>query len=259
MRRILLLTAILAMTILASAQVKEQPSGELRTYKRSGFAYMLDGGTPTKATQEGLVIDLVFDADGKTVWMKDVLAYMEYGTWVKASIEGNKLVLPMGQVLHHLNSINANLRLAVMDFDGDSYVADNSISEVTFTIDGDSFALDDMNEYHILSAYWDDDLSWVRVGDWLTVYSPFDEIPVVVPEGLETVSMPFFAYTSKKEIDDNLQLGFDNNDCYIKGICPFVPNGWVKGSLNGTTMTIPTGQYIGKYNNIPLYLCGSVE
>ena len=257
MKRLLLLTLFVIGAITIQAQIKDQPAGELRTYKRSGYAYMMDMGTPVKATQEGLVIDIVYDPDGTTIWMKDVIAYVPYQTWVKGTIEGNKIKMPMGQVIARLNSGAASLRLAVMDFDGDSYVADTSIEEVTFTIADEKISLDGMNEQHILSAYWDDNMSWVRVGDWESVYSPFDETPVTVPDNIQTTSMSIFAYNDKDEIDSQVLVGKDGNDVYIKGISPLVPEGWVKGTLENKTLTIPAGQFLGKSNDVPVYLCGS--
>ncbi len=50
-------------------------------------------------------------------------------------------------------------------------------------------------------------------------------------------------YTSNA--NKEFQVAFDGNDIYIKGIAFYFPEAWVKGTLDGTTLTVPNGQYLG--------------
>ena len=42
-----------------------------------------------------------------------------------------------------------------------------------------------------------------------------------------------------------LMIGFDNNDVYLQGLCDYLPFSWVKGTRNGNTITLATGQFFG--------------
>ena len=58
-----------------------------------------------------------------------------------------------------------------------------------------------------------------------------------------------------------LMIGFDNNDVYLQGLCDYLPTSWVKGTRNGNTITLPTGQFLGLAAGnddtyYPLFFCG---
>ena len=42
-----------------------------------------------------------------------------------------------------------------------------------------------------------------------------------------------------------VKVAIYNNDFYIAGLCVYLTDSWVKGTLNGNTVTFPTGQYYG--------------
>jgi hypothetical protein len=52
-----------------------------------------------------------------------------------------------------------------------------------------------------------------------------------------------------KAYSTHVMVGFDGNDVYIQGLSEWLPEAWVKGTLSGDgkTVTIPSGQYLGKY------------
>ena len=96
-------------------------------------------------------------------------------------------------------------------------------------------------------SYWDQPT--------FTKDAPAAPETVVVPEGL--VAEEFVI----SYIDNNdepatayLNIGFDGNDVYIQGLCSYVPEAWVKGTLDGTTITIPGGQYFGPYSKYEMFL-----
>lgn len=84
-------------------------------------------------------------------------------------------------------------------------------------------------------------------GSTLTPVEPLT--PVVAPEGLVTDEYSITARNYKDDADVNgsVQIGFDGNDVYVQGLCTWIPEAWVKGTLDGTTITFATGQYLGNY------------
>ena len=84
-------------------------------------------------------------------------------------------------------------------------------------------------------------------GSTLTPADPL--APVTVPEGLTTEEYSLSArnYDDDADVSGSVFIGFDGNDVYVQGFCTYLPEAWVKGTLEGTTITFATGQYFGIY------------
>ena len=73
--------------------------------------------------------------------------------------------------------------------------------------------------------------------------------PVVAPEGLETDEWAISAMNNFGEpVSGYVNIGFDGNDCYMQGFCHYLPETWLKGTLEGDKITFPGGQYFGPYD-----------
>lgn len=80
--------------------------------------------------------------------------------------------------------------------------------------------------------------------------TPSDPVTVVeAPEGLVTEEYSISArnYADDADVNGSVFIGFDGNDVYVKGLCTWIPDAWVKGTLDGTTVTFAKGQYFGNY------------
>ena len=83
----------------------------------------------------------------------------------------------------------------------------------------------------------------------------------VVPDGLEMKEYPttaeahddnYYNYTSER----TSKVAIDGTDIYIQGILPQCPYGWAKGTISGTTVTLPSLQCQGSTNEMYVYLTG---
>jgi len=73
--------------------------------------------------------------------------------------------------------------------------------------------------------------------------------PVVAPEGLETDEWAISAMNNFCEpVSGYVNIGFDGNDCYMQGFCHYLPETWLKGTLEGDKITFPGDQYFGPYD-----------
>lgn len=70
--------------------------------------------------------------------------------------------------------------------------------------------------------------------------------PVVVPDGLVLVDMYMRTYTNSTYVNYPIKCGADGTDFYFQGVCPELPEAWIKGTLDGTTLTLPAIQYLGQ-------------
>ena len=80
----------------------------------------------------------------------------------------------------------------------------------------------------------------------------FASEPVTPPEGLVADEWAINAMNNYGDpVANYLYIGFDGNDVYLQGLCTYLPETWIKGSLNGTTITFAGDQYFGAYNQGP--------
>ena len=83
--------------------IDEQPEGELKTYNRTSVCFNYSPGAKASynietKTSEGKI---VFCNDGRTVYIKDPIQSLSYGTWVKGSLnhDGTAITVPLPQDL----------------------------------------------------------------------------------------------------------------------------------------------------------------
>jgi hypothetical protein len=79
---------------------------------------------------------------------------------------------------------------------------------------------------------------------------------VVAPEGLVAEEyVVFFTDYYEDAGSGYVNVGFDGSDVYVQGLCRYLPEAWVKGTLEGTTVTFAGGQFLGTYgSNYDMYL-----
>ncbi len=216
MKKITLFLAALAVCVTAFADepITEQPAGVLKNYSREGksVVYDYENGMYV-AYQEGKV-SIVFAEDGETVYMKDPLYAMAYGTWVKGSInrDGTLIKIPMGQVVYHSPYYDADVILSwgstsegIINWDTYevevNYTPDETVSDAVFAIEGETIRLldsqgaevltaDDLAEFAAtgLSAIWADTRGWVQTIEWGTVLTEIPAAQPAVPANPEIVS-----------------------------------------------------------------------
>lgn len=249
------------------------PEGETKTYTRSGSFYYRN---TISAAQSG-IIDIVF-GENNDVYFKDILG-VGFDNYIKGTIDGDKIVVDLPQTIY--NYTDYNVEIAWLDItaylDGTtsnyystSIMADRANTQAVFTIDGNTISLEGSSENYILAGVYDDDDMWLGVGDYGSVYTLLseDDMPKVItpPEGAIAI---LYYYTGKfydgsSQISINRQVAVvqDGNDIYFQGLMTgdddyeILPEAWVKGTLDGNTVTIPMGQYVGRYGSDFMYVVG---
>jgi len=92
--------------------------------------------------------------------------------------------------------------------------------------------------------------------------------PLVVPSTATTVSYviqgDYYNYSSQSgytRVDEfspaDAAVAIDGTDIYIQGLAHWFPQAWVKGTISGSTVTVPTYQYLDADDYGAEYLCGS--
>ena len=257
----------------ASEIINTAPEGEKKYYARSGTAFRVSSGNYSEVDQDGIV-EVVF-AENDKVYLKDPVNNHAFGTYIEGDVIEGELHFAVGQTLYTWTDYGYGAELQWINLTrGDSGITaaeiDEDSAEVVFLEDPETgvLTLQNSDENHVLGTIWDDDLQWTYRGDYNTVLTP-TELPETVtpPEGLES---QFYYYTGKYTMfSENYKLGEesvveikkDGNEYYIKGLAAVDDDGdalfadvWVKGTLDGNTLTIPMLQYVGTYSSYSIYL-----
>lgn len=261
MKHFYTLFLLLCSAIICHAQIiSQQPDGTLKYYQRTGgLTYLNDGSQLHLQNQAGFT-EIVYSADGKTAWIKNpVSAFFPEGNdgaaWIKGEITDNstKIKVNLGQKVFHDGEQDDYLEIALLNKDNQSsstnYVIDPIPAQVVYTINGNKVSIDGTSEKYVFGLVWSSDKAWSGFADYQTEYTEY-EIPdaVTPPAGMEVKEYPISAIEYMNEEDHTyssmVNVGFDGNDVYIQGIDKFLPAAWIKGTLDGSTVTFPV-QYIG--------------
>lgn len=91
---------------------------------------------------------------------------------------------------------------------------------------------------------------------------------VTPPEGIQTTEYGLkaqsFNYGVYTPVVIPINVGFQESEVYIQGLCEYLPEAWVKGTRNGNKVTFLAGQYFGSSSDgygmdYPLYFGGCDE
>ena len=231
--------------------------GESKMYSRAGKAYYISNQQLALGDQEG-VTEIVETADG-VVYIKDFISHVMTGAWVKGVKEGNTITIPAKQVVSFNTAYNYGLYVAKC-----TYVEGTGWAEVegdiTLTVDGNTITLNGTDSDNPVACFWTDDFTFSGYGDYATVFSYDPEY--VAPELVEAPA-DLVQETWNAKIDGSVTtatVGFyGENEVYVKGILPHFPESWIKGTIDGTTITFPMNQFIGTYGAYNIFATGLNE
>ena len=200
--------------------VTDQPEGQLVLLTRGseGCYIYPSSGSISINYQSGNVMAVISD-DGKTMWIKDIVAGAQTGAWVKGDIngDGTTLRVEMNQPIYHDTYTNDageeieydvllswNTSEVVYDENGDpalQVTRNERTTEIEFSIEGNVLTLlhsegatdlsvDDLSVFNAtgLGLYYSDDLQCLSYLDWNTTFTnkgPIERLPVITeqPEG----------------------------------------------------------------------------
>ena len=252
-------------TVDAHGIITAPAEGVTKFYQRAGTAYYASSGSMNIGTQSG-VVEMVECEDG-TVYIKKIISRSSYESWVKGTKSGNTITIPAKQPVYYSTDYDAtiSLRWGLISAAGSISVVDDHADAFTFTIDGDVISLEGTAGFdtsapadsYYMGLFWDDDDSNTGLGDAATVWT-YD--PEYEPASTDLIELPAGVtaeqwYTSGSNVSNEgttpfigeAQVAFDGNDVYVSGVFEDLPTAWIKGTLDGTTVTFAGLQFIGVY------------
>lgn len=245
--------------------ITEQPEGTTHLYVRSGKAtyaplYFQDD------SQDGILAELVFSEDSTTVWFKNFVSHAATGTWVKGTIHGDTITVPLGQMVYWFDDGNYGMQIARVKVAGNiNSPTVSTKGNVTFLIKDNDLYLQDTSGDTETTTY--DGIGLVYTGqyanewayylDYETVMHFKDVTPVTPPADLQTkpYSMEYQS-TTGLQTGNLVKVGFYDQDVYIQGVShDNLPEAWLKGTVSSDKIVFPM-QYAGHMASFMLYFCG---
>ena len=120
-----------------------------------------------------------------------------------------------------------------------------------FTFKGYAGEFYSMGDNSGLTSYWKPGLTVSKIeGDV--------ELPVEAPSDLVTEDWSYAGldYWHDTEVSKVVKVGFYGEDVYLQGLCDYLPEAWLKGTIDGNIITFPGYQLYGTYANYKMYMRG---
>ena len=240
--------------------ISEQPAGTLKQYLRTGMAMIGDDFDVYEFEQNGSVAKVVFGDDGKSVYFYMPLSQITYPAWVKGTLsdDGTTITVPAGQqVLYDVTDPDPwtddpggeiyafrlhLLELTELDNGSYTYNIAEGDPDIVWTVDKETGALSlsstDLDGYMIMGIVYDTpddpeaDGQWNGYADYATVYVPFNDEPLAVPEGLKTETYSMTYTNESGNVQGKLvDVAFDGDDVWITHFSKDFPDVWIKGTI----------------------------
>lgn len=181
------------------------------------------------------------------------LSYYMPEAWVKGEMDGETITIPAGQYLGNYGG--------QYDMWLGSYTNNNVLGDIVLTYDEETGVVS--TEDYIVTSGDPSAISWYSILVELVMTPGEVEKPevVVAPEELEVEDYLFKATDGsdgETVITLPLKIGIDGSDVYIQGVCSYLPEAWVKGTVEDGVVTFTSGQYFGEYRGYDLFFVGSV-
>ena len=205
--------------------------------------------------------------DNDEVYLYNIIPYGPTDTYIKGVKSGDKIEVSLPQTVKWFDfydeSYGYNLCLLELDVEESSEEEGNwynvtDADSISFTVGEDgSITADGLSEELILGYAYTDNNSWVGYGVYDLSITPFNELPVEVPGGIE-VSKNFWSYNS-----EGLGYGWPVNwaqgedEVYFQGLCTEMPDAWIKGTVeyegSNAIISVKSNQYIGICHGFHVY------
>lgn len=222
--------------------------GEERSYYRKTTAYFVAAGSVQQARMEGSACNVVLGDENKVYVYNPITQYDTY-SYIVGQRDGDTITFHTPQIVdvqynedytESTNIYATKFRKKKLSTTSYTFVADSINTDLKYVIKGDSISL--VGGDSIMLALANAEGTWGGYGNAGDVLRKFTDTTVEVPADAEELT---YAMKCSDGTGKGVSVVFKDNDIYIKGIASAHPDSWVKGNVAGSTITIPSMQYLG--------------
>ncbi|MDE6669499.1 MAG: hypothetical protein K2K26_07435 [Muribaculaceae bacterium] len=244
----------------------QAPEGKNLKLERSGITFPLSGAPFWyDNTPANMVV-----CDNGDVYLQAVFFSYAEATYIVGHQEGDKITFELPQTVVDIDygggyTYTLNATLGQFDEASSNFVAVNSElaaeagfpeveNKIVMTVDDNGVYTYDSglkvedgvltveNGDIILCMCYADNGYWAGPAEVNMTMKPFEGKLVTPPADLETEPMGM-TYNSTGHM---VEVGFAGDEVYFKGIVADYPDSWIKGTINGDVVNIPSTQYLGE-------------
>ena len=204
-------------------------------------------------------VQVSFSEDGKSVYFGNLYPSFlsnDMGAWTKGDIQADSTIIVKQQLIIDYD-ISGDESTIYSLYAGGYDMTEGVMTDAVFVLHADgSITQQDPNAYIWLGAYIGETYAGI-----ITYQTNMEIVPQT--ETYELVTVPESAVVTEAVYDysdayaSNVvelgQVATDGNDVYFYGLVPQA-QAWVKGTLDGNTVTLKKGQYLGKTSGYMLEL-----
>ena len=225
--------------------IYEAPEGRVEHYSTSGQAFMAIMGMVGQLPVENFDTEMVFCDNGEVYW-KNCITQMVPNTYIKGTDLGDRIEFALPQCLLSYPDADGNIIdifVSRMAYDAEEqwFFVDNDNNTVTLYKGEDGTLTGDVVGGESIIGMTTPDDEWYGYGNWNISMSPGLETPIEIPDNLEPEAWQMVSNTVGREIS----VAFDGNDVYLGNVFEYMPDAWIKGSIEGDMVVFPGHQYFG--------------
>lgn len=246
----LILASSLGVRAAAPKLITEAPEGRSVNYVKTS-----QGRLPNVVDYQGDsgAAEFVFTDNGE-VYIKGILSCdVVFGNnfesgYAKGIFEDGVIVLNTNQCISYSSERFRGYSLVAIKRNGDSWEIDKETKQIKLTVaDDGTVILDENTPVGLVNVYSNGTGSLANIMEWSQTYKLFDHAIVSKPETLSTEK---WGITSSDGTARFVEVGIDGNNMYIGGVSEYMPDAWIKGTIDGTQVIFDSKQYIGICNSL---------
>lgn len=231
----------------------DAPEGTLHSYSRSGGAYYAVMGNVTTQLFEGVVADFIEGTDG--FWyLFNPFSQADTHSYLKLEkTDDHTLVARLPQAITqgkvddktitlYANRMNYTVTSAPGEEQEGTYLVDKANNTITFTLADGKWSMEGGQQIDTILGLADENDNWFGYGEFNTVFTPFTDKLVELPAGLTPEK---WGMTNNGYDGHFINAAISGNDIYLQGVSTYFPQSWIKGTIDGTSISFDSHQYIG--------------
>lgn len=210
-------------------------------------------------------ISVTIYTDGNDVYMPNVSHMFTAGAYLKGTKGEDRMSFPLPQAVYSQTS-NTGLTqtvgyyyMTVLRFNEQAqwYLEDTNDTSLDLVLNADNQYAYDCQGYTTIKndltgastdfpnriiGIVDEAGDWVGYGDYYYRIYPFVGEKTAAPASTENAERHIFTYGYTGH---HIDIVKDGSDIYIQGLSRYLPEAWVKGTIDGDKVTLPSDQYLG--------------
>jgi hypothetical protein len=227
-------------------------------------------GVNVDIADKGMAAEMVYDNENNVVYIKSpVTSLYDYDTYIKGSIDGNKITVTLPQPLIYFEDDGAIYYVNRLTYDEahsepekPEYIIDDS-EPLTYTIHDDGSITSDWTGTDVIMGPSIED-EWVYRGSYNITYTPFNQTILTakdMPADFADKLQSNWLLASSKTSNRSVKVAEYNNKIYVEGVSPYNTEALIVGDINGDTVTFASNQYVGRnsINNYLIFFYGLTE